>query len=541
MLSGPLPRGRLALWALLVPLAYAPALLVGERPGPDVWFAVALACALALAAWRLLLGGTALDALAARLAPRAGLIVGLGVAFTFVASLVTARVRVAMFYDYNQLGLFTQSAWSTLHGHAFANNSETVDGTLGSHFGIHFSPTLLGLVPLYALWRTPLALLAAQSAALALAAVPLYHLLKREAGPAGAAVLALALLALPLFAWGGARDFHDLNFVPVLLLTVVWAAEARRTGWMLVAAITALGVREDVGFTLVLVAFYLLLRGCGLRTAATLAVLGLVWNAIGFRVVMPHFRSPGLWIDPTQMFEKLYGQWGATPARAALAMLTHPVALARMLIGRTSAHYLYELFVPLLLLPPFGTSAIVVALPGLATNLLSRLGNMRDPSLYYSLMPITFAALSAFRLAAATAARAAETRRAATGLALGLIVFAGTLPALALTREGRPARRSPPPAIARALIAVIPKDAVVYAPESLYPALGTREQFGCYESVGPRPRDPGFRARYDWIVLWPAADRPGQTEDAALADSLAHDPRFESVAGHAPFTVWRRR
>src|SRR5580765_7187890 len=293
MLTDSAPRGRLALWVLLIPIAYAPAFLVGERPGADVWLCAAVAFALGLGALLAFARTPALDRLADALAPRAGLLLALAVAAYVVGHIVVARARLAAFYDYNQLGLFTQSAWSTLHGHAFANNSETVDGTLGSHFGIHFSPTLLALVPLYAVWRSPLALLAAQSVALGLAPVPLYHLLKREAGAAGALVLAIALLAVPNFAWGGARDFHDLNFIPVLLLTVLWAIERGHSALMIAAAVAALGVREDVGFTLALIGVYALLRGRGPRVALTIAALGLIWNAVVFRAVMPHFRSPG--------------------------------------------------------------------------------------------------------------------------------------------------------------------------------------------------------------------------------------------------------
>jgi hypothetical protein len=388
MLTAATARGRLTLWALLIPVFYAPVLLIGERPGPDVWTCTAVACVLAFGAWLAFVRTQALDGLARAVAPRTGLLLTTAVVAYVIVHVIVARARLAAFYDYNQLGLFTQSAWSTLHGHAFANNSETVDGTLGSHFGIHFSPTLLLLVPLYSVWRSPLALLAAQSLALGLAPVPLYHLLKREAGAAGALVLALALLAVPNFAWGGARDFHDLSFIPVLLLTVLWAIERGRFAVMIAAAIAALGVREDVGFTLALIGVYALLRGRGMRIALTIAALGLLWNTVVFRTVMPHFRSPGLWIDPSQMFEKLYGQWGATPVRGGVrhahasngaredAAGARPHGICTAAPAAAGAAAVRELGVP-------------ARVPGTRDEPALRLGNMRDPSNYYSLMPLT--------------------------------------------------------------------------------------------------------------------------------------------------------
>jgi hypothetical protein len=54
-------------------------------------------------------------------------------------------------------------------------------------------------------------------------------------------------------------------------------------------------------------------------------------------------------------------------------------------------------------------------------------------------------------------------------------------------------------------------------------------------------RDAAFRARYDWIILWPAADRIGTPSDAALAESLATDTRFARHPGTDPLIVYERR
>ncbi len=539
-MSAPSPRARLALWALLVPLTYAPLYLIGSRPGPPGWLVLGAATAIAGLMPVLLGRTTALDRAAAALEARAGKVLAMVVAAYVVLSVIVARHQLAAFVTFDQAALFAQSYWTLLHGHPFANTQETVDGSLGSHFGIHFSPTLLVLLPLYALFPRPLVLLAAQALALALTVVPLYHLLKREAGPAPALVLALAVLAMPSFAWAGMRDFHDASFLPVLLLTAFWALERRRRGPFLLAAFGALGVREEMGLTLVMLGAYALLRGHGARLGLGIAALGALWMATVIRLVMPRFGSPGLWIDPQRFFVDVLGQWGETPLAAALAMLTHPAALLRALVNGDTARYAYALLSPMLLVPPLLDPVILIGLPGLAVNLLSRLDWMRTSVLYYSLVPATFLALATTRAALRLCRTVPVPRRAGFGLALGIVVTAGALPALPLTHR-LVEIPIPPAAPARAVARLIPPEAAAYVPVSFNAALCNREDLGCWESVKQLGRAPEFRARYAFIVLWPASDPASEPHDRPLADSLIADPRFEAIAGYEPFLVFRRR
>jgi len=534
-----LPERMLTAWVLLIPVAYAPLFLIGERPGRRAFEIAAAAFALALLPGLLRVRTRLLDRLAAALEPFAARLLLLAIGAHFVWSVVRAQQQLAAFADFNQLGLFSQSTWSLLRGHPYANTHETLDGSLGSHFGIHFSPTLLLIAPLYAVWPSPLLLLAFQSLALSLIPLPVYHLLRPRVGAGAAMVLALAVLAVPSFALGGPADFRDANLLPVLLLAAVWAIESRRPWLVMVFALAALGVREDTGPTLVALGLYALVRGRGVRIAAGVALLGAAWFVVVTRFVMPAFWSEGLWMNPRAFFSNVLGNWGPTPLAAARAMLTHPLAVLRAATTGESLRYLYGLLTPLLLLPPFGDWALLVALPSLALNLLSRLPFMRAVSQGYSLVPLAFLALATVSLAARVAHSALPVRRHGTALALGLIVLAGTIPALGFGL-GRPDAPVPPVAEARRVLELIPEREAVYAPVSLYPALCNREDFGCWWSTGVKGREPEFRSRYAWIVLWPASDPPGEPRESALADSLAGDHRFVAHEGFAPFVVYQR-
>jgi uncharacterized membrane protein len=544
-MQSPLPRLRLLAWALLIVLAYAPAWLRGAWPDPLSTAAWIAAMALAGGALLLLLRTRTLDRLAARLEPAAPWILAGGMALYVIASVAFARARLDAFADYNQLGLFTQSFWTLLHGHPFSNTHETLDGSLGSHFAIHFSPTLLLITPFYALWRDPIVLIAAQALALGLIPLPLYHLLRPRAGAAGALVLSLSVLLLPNVLWAGGRDLRDASFLPALLLGVVWALERRRMVPFLILAIAALGVREEVGPTLVVLGVYALARGHGVKVAFGIAALGAVWFATVVGLVMPRFWSPGLWIDAKRFFASMLGHWGATPAESARAMLTQPGRLIGALTTGDSLHYLYALLRPLLFLPPLGHPLALLAVPGLLLNLLSQLPFMRGAFHAYSLVPLTLLAAATTLVAARLAGAAGEERRRAVALAAGVIVVAGMLPSIPLTRVHAEPPAPPRDAAARAVRAIPPR-VPVYAPVTLYPRLAGREDFGCWWSTRERGRAPEFRGRYQWIVLWldgdpSARDSLGRSADVPLADSLANDPRFVRRTGFDPLIVYERR
>lgn len=531
-------RRGLTPWALLVPLAYAPSFLVGTRPTPLDIALIAVATAVAIGAVLSLdrledveskLGGAMPTALTA-----------FAVLYTIWATLA-AHARLENVGDFSQSALYGQSFWTLLHGLPFANTHETLDGTLGSHFGVHFSPTLLLLAPFYRLWPTPLVLLGFQSLAVALVPVPVYALFAPRVGRVAAALFGLAVVGLTGMLWAGPADFFDANFLPVLVLAMVWAMERRRWVWFFVFALLSLGVREEVGVTMVLVALWALFRGNGWRASLAIALLGIVWFAVVVKAVIPHFSSPGMWTDPQRFFVSMFGQWGDTASGALRGMLAHPAALVRWLASHENLVFLRQLLLPFLYFPPFLDLASLPALPGLGVILLSRLGFMKGG--HYANLPATFLALGTLFLAARVAARAGEPRREAAGLVLAIVIFVGTIPWLAMIwAAAYVTSPAPPPDATRSVAALVPDGAPVYATVKLYPRLCNRDQFGCWWSTYERGREPAFRGRYRFFVLWPGGDPDSASaRDRPLADSLAHDGRFVERPGYEPFVVYERR
>jgi hypothetical protein len=215
------------------------------------------------------------------------------------------------------------------------------------------------------------------------------------------------------------------------------------------------------------------------------------------------------------------------------------LAVLRSLADGMSVRYVYGLVRPLLFAPPLFDWAAIVAVPGLALNLLSRLPFMRGPDQAYSLVPMTFLCLATVRTAARFALRAAEPRRVTAAMAFAIVVLAGVLPSLPSTARRAPLP-VPPIEATRALILAIPSEAPVYAPMTLYSAMCNREYFGSWYTVLERGREPELRGRYAYVVLWPKGEAVWERE-APLLDSLLADPRFVRREGFEPFVVFERR
>jgi uncharacterized membrane protein len=116
-------------------------------------------------------------------------------------------------------GIFTQSLWTTLNANRFLYHTcELFINPSGAFFGVHFSPILFFVLPLYWALTTPETLLVLQSFILPLAAVPIYKLAKEYAGGrAVGLIFAGAYLLYPAIQFVNLYDFHVQAFLSLFL------------------------------------------------------------------------------------------------------------------------------------------------------------------------------------------------------------------------------------------------------------------------------------------------------------------------------------
>ena len=143
------------------------------------------------------------------------------------------------------LGIFQQALWTTGHGEGILHYTVEQPWNPGGNFlGVHFSPILFLLVPLYAVAPGALTLMALQSLVVAASAFPMYGLASRRMGAWPGCGLAVLYLVSPPIVGGLLFDFHVEAFLPLFALTFWYAWETRRFRLAIGAAVLLLMTLE---------------------------------------------------------------------------------------------------------------------------------------------------------------------------------------------------------------------------------------------------------------------------------------------------------
>ncbi|MGW6457939.1 DUF2079 domain-containing protein [Streptomyces sp. NPDC055078] len=415
--------------------------------------------------------------------------------------------------------------------------------------GDHFHPALAVLAPLYRLWPSPVCLLVAQSALLALGAVPLVRWALSALGRRAAHAVALCYGLSWGIASAAAFDFHEVALaVPLISCAVVALGQRRWRAAALWAAPLVL-VKEDLGLTLAAVGCLIAWKGprrLGVLTAAA----GLLASAIEIKLLLPAFNPAGGYAHGGNLGDGTHTSLLTTVAFAPLDALRPDIkAMTLILVFAPSA--LLALRSPLALL----------AVPTLGWRMLSQNGFHWGTSFHYSavLMPIVCAALiDALRGWRTTADRQSGARQIRASLATALAVTAVMLPSFPLAQLAQRAtwRTTSHVEAARAILAKIPDGASVAASNRLVPQLTSRCDVVLFPAFPvdarlyeyDRRRLP--RPTAEWIVhdsrapeAWPYRTGhwpyPPEQQSAELA-AAQRSYGYERVAARDGVTLLRR-
>ncbi|MDO8560141.1 MAG: DUF2079 domain-containing protein [bacterium] len=257
------------------------------------------------------------------------------------------------------LGIFEQSFWNTLSGRIMDNNFE-----FANHLSVHFSPFLFLLVPWYALWPGPAVLLALQALALGSAVIPLYRLASRWTGKTPAHVICGVYLLYPPLHWLNLFDFHEVAFAIPLLLWAVDLADQDRRRWAAVVLALAAGTAENIVLVAAAVGLFWLLTKRPRWFGATVTAACLAYFLLVANVVMPALGGKIYRLDR-------YANLGGNAGEILATVLTDPALVATTVTRPEKISYLAGLLVPLAGFSLLAPAALVLAIPGLAMNLLT--------------------------------------------------------------------------------------------------------------------------------------------------------------------------
>ena len=414
------------------------------------------------------------------------------------------------------LGIFDQATW--LMGHGLRPFS-TIRGRY--LLADHFQPALYLLAPLGRFGLSPIALLVLQSVLLA-AVAPLLYRLALGFGATRRLALAVALmwLASPLTQWANLFDFHPETAVPLLLVGGALLLERNRLGWFALTAVLAASTKEDV--CLVYVFWGLLLavqkRDALRRFGVGLAAAGLAWFLLATQVAIPALGG-----NLNFYSQRFGGERGSSIGAVAAYLVNHPGASLDQLATSANAKILIALVLCTGGLALAAPRLLVLAVPGLAANLLSAYSYQHDLHFHYQLVPA-----AGFALASAAGAGAVSDRlggRTRDVLALALLV--GAVAAAVVSPSVRGLRESGDSATLsakRQALSLVPNGVPVAAAPDLVPHLSHRRSI--YQLPEP------FFARHGNGEYWTDAELARRSRSVAYVvidlDSLDPFPREQT-------------
>lgn len=422
-------------------------------------------------------------ALARRTADR--LFYALALLYTLVLGALSLLQQITFHGTGFDLAQYDQLIWNSLQGRLL-ENSLIPDAPL--YLGKSFSPILLALVPLYAVWANPLVLLVVQTLALSAAAFPLYWCARQRLGHALALVVALAYFLSPAVAFLNLTQFYEITLATPLLMYAGYFLLRRHDAGCFVCLGLALLVKEEIAFIVAAFGIFIALAQRRRWLGTAVALGGIIWGVLLLQVILPFFRGPAYGASYYYFGTGVlaggqirYAYLGHNLKEIALTVLTRWDVVAQHVLIPGKIEFVLQLLAPLIFLPLLGGEVFALALPTFGYTLLSDFEFQYSITHAYTapLLPFLFlsAVLGIERLGARKGGDA--PRRSAIGalllLATGTSYYLQSPGPLAANFNPANYAMTDHAALGYALMKQIPSDAIVVAQKEFVSSLSARQ------------------------------------------------------------------
>jgi uncharacterized membrane protein len=406
---------------------------------------------------------------------------------------IAAVMHYAVYRSANaDLGHMVQAVWTTLHGHTL--ETTTMNGHQVNRLGIHVDPMLVLLVPIYAVWSSPLMLVALQAIAVASGALPVFWLARKHlASDRAGAHFAFAYLLYPATqfnAFTNTSSFHAVALAVPLILYAIWFLDEDRLVAFTITALLAATTKEEIPLAVGCLGIWYAVRKGRWLLGSSVFAAGLALTLLDFLWVIPHFSPSG--VDP---FVGRYSDVGTTPGGIVHKALTDPVAVVHAVLTGHKALYLVLLLAPFIGLWAFEPLLLLGAVPDLAINLLSSKTDQTSIPFHWTAGIIPF-------VVAASVFGAARFKRHGDRLSVYAMVGAGSIALFSPIYFLKGDLQSYPSALRHAkteALALIPAETPVSASNQLGGHLAERRYIYSFPSIRRAnwivvdPRDPTYR------------------------------------------------
>lgn len=288
------------------------------------------------------------------------------------------------------LGIFDQAIWNSLNGRLLEN---TIMIDSPSLLGHHWSPLLIGIVPLYALWSNVQALLIFQTFALASGSLPLYWFARKRLGYPFALVIVALYFLYPALEYVNLFEFHEIALVtPLLAFALFFLLNQRLVPFLICLGLTLM-LKEEMAFVATAFGIYLFFVERRRALGVILAVGGLVWGYALISYLIPYFQGPDY--GGTYFFVERYTYLGKTVSQIINNAVTKPWLVLEHLLLPQNIEFVLQLLVPLAFIPVIGIEIFALALPTLFYLLASDFPSQSSIHFQYTapLIPFMFFSL----------------------------------------------------------------------------------------------------------------------------------------------------
>ncbi|MEM3700801.1 MAG: DUF2079 domain-containing protein [Candidatus Bathyarchaeia archaeon] len=319
------------------------------------------------------------------------------IVFIAIYTLVFSSYTIFMHYAFKtyawDLGIFTQALWTTINlGKPLYYTIESVRNPSLNFLGAHFSPILLLIIPVYALYQSPLTLLVFQSFIIALAALPLYWIAKDTLkNNLWGLTFAAAFLLHPALHGMNCFDFHVEAFIPLFFLLTYYYFEKQQ--WLKGSFFSILTL-STIEFAPILVLFlglYLLLKTffqtpkkevkINIKTIffqVLLVSISIFWLFLAFSITysinpLKAVGLPGNWDN-----------WGTSLTEVIFNVIKNPIRVLGTIANPIEkSYYTFFIFVPIIFLPLLAPLELSLSFPWIFAALLSEYPPYYEPYFQY--------------------------------------------------------------------------------------------------------------------------------------------------------------
>jgi len=240
-----------------------------------------------------------------------------------------------------------------------------------SIFGAHLYLIIFLILPIYAVFQTPLTFLFLQSVFLGLAAFPLYLLARTRLNKTFSLFLAVAYLLYPSLGYINLFEAHFEIYEIFFLFFALYCFEKENFKGFVAFIFLTLLCKENAGLVVFMLGTYALVRRRSKKWVLVPLVFGGIWFFAAVKVVIPHFAKDAKLYQEGFMFTVYYSHLGNNMLEMAKTIVLHPVHTALYALTPGKILYLFQLFLPVGFLGLLSPSALLPTIPIFTQNLLS--------------------------------------------------------------------------------------------------------------------------------------------------------------------------